>query len=146
MCRYFLHLCMWISPVFTCERELLCATTAAPPWCAPLLKLNGVVSGLAHHLHLADESLWWSLIFGDMYWCAHTLRREGWGEALGCGRTFTALTQPNTAIDLWNGNAFCTRPTAQQSQRSGAVTAQFILAIEYVAQRHFRLLLQGLDL
>lgn len=83
-CACFLYMHM-----FTCERELLYGATAVPPWCAPLLKPNGAVSGLAHHLHLADESLWWSPVIGGMYWCAHTLKKRGMSRSVRLRKIFS---------------------------------------------------------
>lgn len=62
---------------FTCERELLCAATAPPPWCGPLSKPGEVAWGLARRLHSADGSLWWSPVIDDMYWLARTLNKTG---------------------------------------------------------------------
>ena len=67
--------------------------------------------------------------------------RERWVQAVGCGGCFFS---PLWSVDLWNWNAFCARPTALQSQRSGAERAQSVLATEHLA--HLGSLLQGLNL
>ena len=72
----FVHVHLFSVFEFTCEKELLYAARAAPPWCAPPLRPNGAVSGLARHLHSADESLWWFPIAADMCWSAHTFKKR----------------------------------------------------------------------
>ncbi len=127
---------------FTCERELLCAATTVPPWCAPPLRPNGAESGLAHHLHLADESLWWSPIICGMYWCARTSEKRGMRRRIRLWKNSFSLFW---SVDLWNRNAFCARPAAQQSQRPGGSYSTVHLGNEASCSKTLKIALTGLE-
>lgn len=76
----------------TCERELPCAAAVEPPWRAPLEKPNEAASDPARLLHSANESLWWSPVIADMYWCVHTLEKTQRGNRLLRNLSLSVMT------------------------------------------------------
>lgn len=101
--NYSAWACVW---GFTCEKELLCAAAAPPPWCAPPSKPDEAVSGRARHLHSASESLWLSPIIGDTYWFARTWKdTEGlkrWPKRCSpCFRPHSDLVSSFVSIWIW---------------------------------------------